>query len=150
MSTIVLQGITWGHSRGYTPLVAFSQRFSELHPGVEIIWQKRSLQEFADFPIEQLTRQYDLLIIDHPWVGTAAATESAATKLAAAGATTATAESGTAVDRNFWKEETATTAAPAAAKVTANSVEFTARDEHPLLETVWLHLWRTGVSPVND
>ena len=75
MSTIVLQGITWGHSRGYTPLVAFSQRFSELHPGVEVVWKKRSLQEFADFPIEQLTRQYDLLIIDHPWVGTAAATE---------------------------------------------------------------------------
>ncbi len=75
MSTIVLQGITWGHSRGYTPLVAFSQRFSELHPGVEVVWKKRSLQEFADFPIEQLTRKYDLLIIDHPWVGTAAAEE---------------------------------------------------------------------------
>ena len=73
MSTIVLQGITWGHSRGYTPLIAFSQRFSELHPEVEIVWKKRSLQEFADFPLEKLTRQYDLLIIDHPWVGTAAA-----------------------------------------------------------------------------
>ena len=75
MSTIVLQGITWGHSRGYTPLVAFSQRFSELHPEVEVVWKKRSLQEFADFPIEQLTRKYDLLVIDHPWVGTAASEE---------------------------------------------------------------------------
>jgi multiple sugar transport system substrate-binding protein len=74
MSTTVLKGITWGHSRGITPLLAFSQRFSELHPGVEVSWQKRTLQEFADFPIEKLTETYDLLIIDHPWVGCAAAT----------------------------------------------------------------------------
>ena len=74
MAGIVLQGITWGHSRGITPLLAVSQRYSELHPGVDIRWQKRTLQEFADFPIEDLTREYDLLIIDHPWVGRAAAT----------------------------------------------------------------------------
>jgi len=37
--------------------------------------EKRTLQEFADFPIEKLTEQYDLLIIDHPWVGCAAATQ---------------------------------------------------------------------------
>lgn len=74
MAAIVLQGITWGHSRGITPLLALSQRYSELHPGVEIQWKKRTLQEFADFPIEKLTTDYDLLIIDHPWVGCAAAT----------------------------------------------------------------------------
>ena len=73
MEKIVLNGITWGHSRGYTPLVAYAQRFAELNPGVEVIWKKRSLQEFADFPIEKLTEHYDLLIIDHPWVGCAAA-----------------------------------------------------------------------------
>ena len=72
---IILKGITWGHSRGYTPLVAYSQRFAELNPGVEVTWHKRTLQEFADFPIEKLTEQYDLLIIDHPWVGCAAAAE---------------------------------------------------------------------------
>ncbi len=74
MSKIVLKGITWGHSRGITPLLAFSQRFTELNPGVEVSWTKRTLQEFADFPIEKLTEEYDLLIIDHPWVGCAAAT----------------------------------------------------------------------------
>lgn len=72
--TAVLRGITWGHSRGITPLLAASQRYEELHPGVRIQWKKRTLQEFADFPIEKLTADYDLLIIDHPWVGTAAAT----------------------------------------------------------------------------
>jgi len=71
---IELKGITWGHSRGYTPLVACAQRYAELHPGVQISWKKRTLQEFADFPIEQLVNDYDLLIIDHPWVGCAAAT----------------------------------------------------------------------------
>lgn len=75
MSKIILNGITWGHSRGITPLLAAAQRFSELYPDVEINWKKRTLQEFADKPIEALTEQYDLLIIDHPWVGCAAATK---------------------------------------------------------------------------
>lgn len=75
MDKIILKGITWGHTRGITPLLAFSQRFSELNPGIEIQWTKRTLQEFADFPLEKLAPQYDLLIIDHPWVGCAAATK---------------------------------------------------------------------------
>lgn len=75
MNRIVLTGITWNHSRGITPLLAAGQRFSELHPQIEIVWKKRSLQEFADYPIEELTKHYDLLIIDHPWVGCAAATK---------------------------------------------------------------------------
>jgi multiple sugar transport system substrate-binding protein len=74
MGDVILHGITWGHSRGITPLLALSQRYSELNPGIEIRWKKRTLQEFADFPIEQLTKEYDLLIIDHPWVGCAHAT----------------------------------------------------------------------------
>ena len=74
MPATILKGITWGHSRGITPLLAASQRYSELYPGIEIQWNKRTLQAFADFPIEKLTEQYDLLIIDHPWVGCAAAT----------------------------------------------------------------------------
>lgn len=70
---VLLKGITWNHSRGITPLLAASQRFGELHPGVDIQWTKRSLQEFADYPLEKLTDLYDLLIIDHPWVGRASA-----------------------------------------------------------------------------
>jgi multiple sugar transport system substrate-binding protein len=67
--SVVLKGITWNHSRGYVPMVATSQRFSESNPGVEIVWEKRSLQEFADFPIQKLVDAYDLLVIDHPWAG---------------------------------------------------------------------------------
>lgn len=69
-----LKGISWNHSRGITPLLAAAQRYTELYPDIQIEWHKRSLQEFADFPIEKLTTQFDLLIIDHPWVGCAAAT----------------------------------------------------------------------------
>lgn len=72
--SVLLKGITWSHSRGYTSITAVSQRFSELNPGVSIEWEKRSLQEFADAPIENLAKAYDLLIIDHPWAGFAAAT----------------------------------------------------------------------------
>lgn len=70
--TIQLRGITWNHSRGFLPKVATAQRFMETHPGVEISWEKRSLQEFADSPIGDLAQKYDLLVIDHPWAGFAA------------------------------------------------------------------------------
>lgn len=70
--TIQLRGITWNHTRGYLPMVATSQRFAETHPGVDILWEKRSLQAFADRDVTALAQQYDLLVIDHPWAGYAA------------------------------------------------------------------------------
>ncbi|WP_422080575.1 ABC transporter substrate-binding protein [Ulvibacterium sp.] len=72
---VQLKGITWNHSRGFTSMVATAQRFSELNPDIEIIWEKRSLQAFADEPINELAKRYDLLIIDHPWAGFAGKTE---------------------------------------------------------------------------
>jgi multiple sugar transport system substrate-binding protein len=75
MNKIVLKGITWAHSRGFTPLMSFAQRFGELYPGVEVKWEKRTLQQFADFPVEKLAEKYDHLIIDHPCDGCAAAKE---------------------------------------------------------------------------
>lgn len=68
-----LKGMTWNHSRGYVPLVAAAQRYSERHPEVAITWEKRSLQAFADHPIEDLAQHYDFIIIDHPHIGLAAA-----------------------------------------------------------------------------
>ena len=47
-----LKGITWNHTRGLLPMVATSQRFTELNTGIEISWEKRSLQDFADASIE--------------------------------------------------------------------------------------------------
>ena len=69
-----LKGITWNHTRGLLPMVATSQRFSELNPNIEISWEKRSLQEFADASIDDLAKRFDLLVIDHPWTGFGAQT----------------------------------------------------------------------------
>lgn len=68
-NTVKLRGITWNHSRGLLPMVATAQRFSELNPQVEINWSKRSLQDFADKPLGELAKDFDLLVIDHPWAG---------------------------------------------------------------------------------
>ncbi|KLT64399.1 ABC transporter substrate-binding protein [Pedobacter sp. BMA] len=57
-------------------MVATAQRFSELYPNVNITWEKRSLQQFADFSIQELAERFDLLVIDHPWAGFAAKTKS--------------------------------------------------------------------------
>lgn len=73
---ISLSGITWNHSRGFLPMVATAQRFTELNPTVQITWEKRSLQQFADFSIQELAEIFDLLVIDHPWAGFAAQTQS--------------------------------------------------------------------------
>jgi multiple sugar transport system substrate-binding protein len=69
---VTLKGITWDHSRGFLPVVATAQRFHEMHPQIDIQWHKRSLQAFADKPLEELAETYDLLVIDHPWAGFAA------------------------------------------------------------------------------
>ncbi len=72
MSTL-LRGITWNHTRGLAPMQATAQRFHELHPEVEIQWEKRSLQAFADESIADLAKRFDLLVVDHPSTGEAAA-----------------------------------------------------------------------------
>jgi multiple sugar transport system substrate-binding protein len=68
MTANVLRGMTWSHPRGYDPMVACSTLWRE-RTGVEIVWDKRSLQDFESFPVEQLARDYDLIVIDHPHVG---------------------------------------------------------------------------------
>lgn len=63
-----LKGMTWNHPRGYDPMVACSRIWRE-KTGVVIDWDKRSLQDFESFPVEDLARAYDLIVIDHPHVG---------------------------------------------------------------------------------
>jgi multiple sugar transport system substrate-binding protein len=75
MKQIALRGITWNHSRALPPLAAAAQRFEEIHPGVRIQWEKRTLHEFGHANIATLAHHFDLLIIDHPMAGDAEATE---------------------------------------------------------------------------
>lgn len=68
MSGVVLKGMTWSHPRGYDPMVACAKLWKE-KTGVTVEWDKRSLQDFESYPVEDLARAYDLIIIDHPHVG---------------------------------------------------------------------------------
>ncbi len=67
-----LRGITWDHPRGIAPMRATAAMYERAHPNVHITWTVRSLQAFGDQSIEQLAAMYDLLVIDHPFVGAAA------------------------------------------------------------------------------
>jgi multiple sugar transport system substrate-binding protein len=67
----VLKGIAWDHPRGFDPMVATAKEFANRYPEVEIVWDKRPLQAFADRPIENMAFEYDLMVIDHPHVGEA-------------------------------------------------------------------------------
>lgn len=68
---ITLKGIAWDHPRGYEPLRATSAAFTKKHPEVRIEWDIRSLKEFGDIPVEDLIDAYDLITIDHPYMGQA-------------------------------------------------------------------------------
>jgi multiple sugar transport system substrate-binding protein len=70
--TTILRGITWEHARGYGSVVAAAEAYRAVAPDVEVRWEFRSLQAFADQPLEQLVENYDLLVIDHPHIPFAA------------------------------------------------------------------------------
>ena len=70
--TTVLKGITWEHARGYGSVAAAAEAYRSVAPDVEVRWEQRSLQAFADQPLESLVEQYDLLVIDHPHIPLAA------------------------------------------------------------------------------
>jgi len=61
--------MTWDHPRGYDPQVAAAEAYAQAHPDVTITWDKRSLQRFADHPLQDLAERYDLIVVDHPHVG---------------------------------------------------------------------------------
>ncbi|MFL5796830.1 MAG: extracellular solute-binding protein [Actinomycetota bacterium] len=70
---IELRGITWDHVRGIGGLRAAAAAYGRIRPDVRVTWTTRSLQAFADQPVEQLAWGFDLLNIDHPALGHAVA-----------------------------------------------------------------------------
>lgn len=65
---VTLRGMTWSHPRGFDPMIGCSTIWRE-RTGVEIAWEQRSLQDFESYPVAELARRYDLIVIDHPHVG---------------------------------------------------------------------------------
>lgn len=66
---IALRGMTWDHPRGIDPLRACATMIQRVH----IRWDARSLEDFETHPLDDLAKRYDLIVIDHPHVGMAAA-----------------------------------------------------------------------------
>ncbi|QYH34947.1 extracellular solute-binding protein [Salinibacterium sp. M195] len=72
MSPTIVRGMTWEHERGYGSVVKAAEAYRSVAPDVEVQWEYRSLQAFADQDLESLVEQYDLLVIDHPHIPIAA------------------------------------------------------------------------------
>lgn len=66
---IHLRGMTWNHDRGLAPMLGTSAAFRERHPDVVIDWETRSLRDFGDAPTAALADLYDLVVLDHPFMG---------------------------------------------------------------------------------
>ncbi|UUN30708.1 extracellular solute-binding protein [Streptomyces sp. FIT100] len=71
-----LRGLTWDHPRGYGPLEELARLDASLPPGCETVgrplrWDRQPLSGFESTPIAALAADYDLLVIDHPGIGSA-------------------------------------------------------------------------------
>lgn len=73
-----LRGITWDHPRGYAALAelerldaAADTRFGAMP--APLTWERQPLSGFESRPITDLAGRYDVLVIDHPGLGSASA-----------------------------------------------------------------------------
>ena len=73
MAAETLRGITWDHPRGFAGLSAATAQYLQRNPQVRIEWDRQPLAGFEATPIESLAARYDLLILDHPFMGDAQA-----------------------------------------------------------------------------
>jgi multiple sugar transport system substrate-binding protein len=70
MAVTVLRGCSWDHPRGHAPMLATAASYEERSGGAtRIEWTPRSLREFGMTPVEQLARDFDLIVMDHPHIG---------------------------------------------------------------------------------
>jgi multiple sugar transport system substrate-binding protein len=62
-------GLTWDHPRGYVAL----EKAAALArgDGLDLHWRRQPLEGFEAHPIEELAREYDLIVLDHPHMGDA-------------------------------------------------------------------------------
>jgi multiple sugar transport system substrate-binding protein len=67
--TITLRGMTWEHRRAVDPLIETLSAFRQQRPDIVVEWASRPLHGFEFTPVEELARQYDLIIPDHPFAG---------------------------------------------------------------------------------
>lgn len=78
MAAVTLRGITWDHRRAIDPLTRTLPLFRARHPDVDVEWSARPLSGFEFTSVDMLAEQYDLIILDHPFMGAVAASGSLA------------------------------------------------------------------------
>jgi multiple sugar transport system substrate-binding protein len=67
---VVLRGSSWDHPRGHAPMVATAARYEAVSGGaVRVEWVPRSLKAFGSASVDELAREFDLILVDHPHVG---------------------------------------------------------------------------------
>lgn len=66
-----LRGLTWDHPRAFDGLFAETKRFNAQDNGVSIEWDMHSLGGFEATPVAETAADYDLIILDHPFMGDA-------------------------------------------------------------------------------
>jgi multiple sugar transport system substrate-binding protein len=66
----ILTGMTWDHPRGIDALRAASELFAR-ETSIRVDWTARPLSEFEDTPIAELAQGFDLIALDHPFIGDA-------------------------------------------------------------------------------
>src|SRR6266511_2557162 len=74
MPDILLRGLTWDHRRAIDPLISTMPGFRARRPDVDIVWSRRPLHAFEFAPVHELAERFDLIVLDHPFVGDIAAT----------------------------------------------------------------------------
>jgi multiple sugar transport system substrate-binding protein len=68
----VLRAAGWAHERCMRPMRAAAEQWKHL-TGVEVKWEERSGQSFADDTLDRVTPDFDIISFDHPFVGSVAA-----------------------------------------------------------------------------
>ncbi len=67
--------MAWDHPRGVGALRAISAAYREIQPDTVIEWDARPLSSFEDTPVSELAEKYDLMAIDHPFIGDSVASD---------------------------------------------------------------------------
>jgi multiple sugar transport system substrate-binding protein len=69
---ITLRGRTWASKRGHGGLAASAAAYEQIHPNVRVEWEQLGFDElFYDSrrQFESGSVDFDLMMLDHPWVG---------------------------------------------------------------------------------
>lgn len=75
ISQAPFRGLTWDHPRGFDALAEAARRVNEGRDSPLITWDKQPLEGFESAPIAELAAKYDLLVLDHPHIGEAVASD---------------------------------------------------------------------------